>query len=249
MMGAAPLAIADTFVDAIIKLELDHSRDMVARHGTTRYFVYPDGRAGSTFTHEFFPYDVPVDEAIRFARSLAAHSPHWISPMGQRIRAETGIYEAAGYERVAEWTLMVRPLTQRVSLMGDDRALLIEDAATEERVLSAILATGGSEHPTRSGLVADPAIRQRWISDGGEPASFGRMVLLGDHAYLGDMATVPAYRRRGHAAAIMRSLLDDALAAGATACVLAATAMAHGLYLRFGFRDVMPMVGFQTGNG
>ena len=248
-MGAAPLAIADTFVDAIIKLELDHSRDMVARHGTTRYFVYPDGRAGSAFTHDFFPYDVPADEAIQFAQSLAAQSPHWISPMGERIRAETGIYEAAGYERVAEWTLMVRPLTQRVSLLGDDRAQLIEDAATEDRVLSAILATGGSEHPTRSGLVADPAIRQRWISDGGEPASFGRIVLLGDHAYLGDMATVPAYRRRGHAAAIMRSLLDDALAAGAADCVLAATAMAHDLYLRFGFRDVMPMVGFQTGNG
>src|SRR5918997_683891 len=121
MMGAAPLAIADTFVDAIIKLELDHSRDTVARQGTTRYFVYPDGRAGSTVTHEFFPYDVPADDAIRFAQSLAAHSSHWISPIGQRIRAEMGIYEAAGYERVAEWTLMVRPLTQRVSLSGDER--------------------------------------------------------------------------------------------------------------------------------
>jgi GNAT superfamily N-acetyltransferase len=248
-MGAASLAIAETFVDAIVKLELDVSRDMVARHGTTRYFVYPDGRAGSAFTHEFSPYDVPADDAIEFAQSLTAQSPHLISPIGEPIRAETGIYEAAGYEHVAEWTLMVRPLTQRVSQLGDERAVLIEDAATEDRVLSAILATGGSEHPTRGGHVADPAIRQRWISDGGEPASFGRMVLLGNHAYLGDMATVPAYRRRGHAAAVMRSLLDDALAAGATACVLASTAMAHGLYLRFGFRDVMPMVGFQTRSG
>jgi len=75
------------------------------------------------------------------------------------------------------------------------------------------------------------------------------MVLLGNHAYVDDMATLPAYRRRAHAAAIMRSRLDDALAADATGCILAATAMAHGLYLRFGFRDVMPMVGFQTRNG
>jgi GNAT superfamily N-acetyltransferase len=245
-LDAASLAIADTFVDAIIKLELDRSRDIVARQGTTRYFVYPDGREGSTFRHEFFPYNVPADEAIQFAQSLAADSPHLISPMGQRIHAETGIYEAAGYEHVGEWTLMIRSLTQRVAQLGDERAVLIEDAATEDRVVSAILATGGSEHPTRSGHVADPAIRQRWISDGGEPASFGRIVLLGNHAYLGDMATVPAYRRRGHAAAIMRRLLDDALASGATTCVLASTAMAHGLYLGFGFREVMPMVGFQT---
>ena len=114
-MGAAALAIADTFVDAIIKLELDPSRDIVARHGTTRYFVYPYGRAGSDFTHEFFPYDVPAADAIQFAHSLAMHSPHLISPMGERIRTETGIYEAAGYEQVAAWTLMIRPLTQRVS--------------------------------------------------------------------------------------------------------------------------------------
>jgi GNAT superfamily N-acetyltransferase len=249
MTGAERLAIADTFVDAIVRLELDLSRHMVTRHGATRYFIYPDGRAGSTLTHEFFPYDEPANEAIQLAQSLAPHSPHMLSPMGERIRDEMGVYEAAGYERVAEWTLMVRPLTHEVSQPNDERALLIEDGVTEDRVVSAILATGESEHPTRSGHVADPTIRQRWISDSGEPASFGRMVLLGDHAYLGDMATVPAYRRRGHAGAIMRSLLDDALATGASACVLASTSIAHGLYLRFGFQDVMPMVGFQTRNG
>ena len=79
-MGVAPLAVADTFVDAIIKLELDPSRDIVARHGTTRYFVYPEGRAGSTFTHEFFPNDVPAADAIQFAHSLAGHSPQSDQP-------------------------------------------------------------------------------------------------------------------------------------------------------------------------
>jgi len=101
--------------------------------------------------------------------------------------------------------LEVRPLTQRVSQLGEERAASIEDAATENRVVSAILATGGSEHLTRSGHVVDPATRQRWISDGGEPASSGRIVLLGNHAYPGDMATVPAYHRRGHATAINAS--------------------------------------------
>jgi hypothetical protein len=66
-LDTSSLAIADTFVEAIIKLELDHSRDIVARHGTTRYFVYPDGRADSSLTHEFFPYDVPADDAIQLA--------------------------------------------------------------------------------------------------------------------------------------------------------------------------------------
>jgi hypothetical protein len=96
MLDALSVAIANTFVDTIIKLELDHSRDIVAHHGTTRYFDYPDGRADSSLTHEFFPYDVPADDAIQLAQSLAAHSLHLISPMEQRIHAETGIYEARG---------------------------------------------------------------------------------------------------------------------------------------------------------
>src|SRR5215212_9977513 len=189
----------------------------------------------------FFPYDVPADDAIQLP-----HSPHLVSPMGEGICSEAGIYEATGYEQVGEWTLMVRPLTQHVSQLGDDRAALIQDAAKEDRVVSEILATGASEHSTRSGDVADLSVRQHWVSGGGEPASFGRIVLLGNLAYLGDMATVPAYRRRGHATAIKCRLLDDALASGATACVLASAAMTHGLYPGFGFRDVMPMVGFQT---
>ena len=51
---ASSLAIADTFVDAIIKLELDHSRDIVARHDRTRYFVYSDGRADSMLAQDSF---------------------------------------------------------------------------------------------------------------------------------------------------------------------------------------------------
>ncbi len=71
-------------------------------------------------------------------------------------------------------------------------------------------------------------------------------MVLGKTAYLGDVATAPPYRRRGHAAAITRRLLDDALAAGATTCVLVTTAMAHDLYLKFGFAEVMPIVEFRS---
>jgi len=142
--------------------------------------------------------------------------------------------------------MMSRPLTGRLSEPADDRAILIDDAATETRVMTAMLAGGGSGHPTRAGHAGHPAIRQRVIEEDGVPASFGRLVILGDHAYLGDVVTLPAFRRRGHAAAIVRRLLDDALAAGAHDCMLASTAMAHDLYLRFGFTDALSMVEFRT---
>lgn len=239
-------AFVDAFIAAISHLELDPTRTSVARHETTWYFVHPQGREGSTFTHEFFPYDVPATEMIESARSISRGSPHLITPLGERINREAGIYITHGYERTGAWTMMSRPLLTPLAQPGDERVLAIADATTEARVLRAVLPDGGTGHPTTGGLVANLAIRQRWIEDSGAPAAMGRLVHCGDIAYLGDVATVPAYRRRGHAGAITRQLLDDALAAGATRCILVTTEMAHALYRNLGFRDVMPIVEFRT---
>jgi ribosomal protein S18 acetylase RimI-like enzyme len=162
------------------------------------------------------------------------------------VRGESDVYEAAGYARTAEWAVMTHPLASPFSQPGDERVRTIADAATEDRVLRAVLPDGGTGHPLRGGLSGNPAVRQRWVEDGGEPAAIGRLVLLGAAAYLGDVATSPPYRRRGHAAAITRRLLDDALTAGATTCVLVTTAMAYGLYQGFGFAEVMPIVEFRS---
>jgi ribosomal protein S18 acetylase RimI-like enzyme len=244
MSDAKSEAIVDAFVDAIAVLELDPARSTAARHEDVRYFVHPDGREGTPVTHEFFPHDVPAAEAIRFARSVAGDAPHMISPLG--ARDEAAAYAAAGYARTGAWTVMARPLETAFSLPGDERARAIADAATEERVLRAVLPGGGTGHPLRGGLASHPAVRQRWVEDGGEPAAVGRLVLVGAFSYLGDVATAPPYRRRGHAAAVTRRLLDDAREAGATTCVLATTAMAHGLYQAFGFAEVMPIEEFRS---
>jgi GNAT superfamily N-acetyltransferase len=239
-------AIADVFVDAIARLELDPARTTTTRHAGVRYFLHPDGREGSAITHEFFPYALPAEEAIRLARSLAQDAPHLITPLGGRIEADAATYENCGYRRTNSWTVMTHPLTHPLTQPGDERVLAITDPETEARVMRAVLPDGGTGHPTRTGHAADAAIRQRWIEDGGEPAAFGRLVQLGDFAYLGDMVTVPAYRRRGHAAAIARRLLDDALTAGATTCVLVSTPMGLPLYQKFGFTDVMSLVEYRS---
>jgi GNAT superfamily N-acetyltransferase len=246
MTEATPGAIVDAFVDAIATLELDPGRTTIARHESTRYFVYHDGREGTAVTHEFFPYDVPAEEAIGLARRIAGTAPHLISAVGARVHAEAATYEAHGYRRTGAWTMMARPLAIRLAQPGDERVCEIIDAETEERVLRAVLPDGGTGHPTRGGHAGNPVIRQCWIADGGEPAAFGRLVLLGNYAYLGDMATAPAYRRRGHAAAIAQRLLDDALAAGARTCVLVSTAMAHPLYQKLGFTEVTPNIEFRS---
>ena len=238
--------MVDVFVDAIAKLELDPAHATATRHGKIRYFIHPHGLGGSAVTHEFFPYDVPADEAIRIAHACSHGSPHLIFPLGARVRGEREIYEAAGYEHTAEWTVMARSLVAPLAQPGDEQVRVITDTETEDRVLRAVVPDGGTGHPTRCDLAGDPAVRQGWIEDGGEAAAFGRLVVLGETAYLGNMVTVPTYRRRGYAAAIARRLLDDAFAAGATGCVLVSTAMAYELYRQVGFTAVMPIVEFRS---
>lgn len=238
--------IADAFIDAIALLELSPPESRSAQQEGLRYFVHDHGRAGTVVTHEFFPYGLPVREVIARARSISRGSPHLLFPIGNRVPAESAAYTAAGYVRSNAWTVMVRPLVTALSQPGDDRVRDIGDVAMEERVLRAVLPDGGTGHPLQGGLAGDARIKQRWVEDEDVPAAFGRIVMVGAFAYLGDVATAPAFRRRGHAAAITRCLLDDALAAGATTCLLVATPMAHGLYRAMDFTDMMPILEFQS---
>jgi hypothetical protein len=72
------------------------------------------------------------------------------------------------------------------------------------------------------------------------------LLLVGDYAYLGDVMTFPAYRRRGQTAAFCRHLLDDAMAGVARRCILVSTPVAHMLYAGLVSTNVMSIVGFQS---
>jgi GNAT superfamily N-acetyltransferase len=245
-MDVAMRAIVDAFIDAIALLELSPPDSRPAQHAGMRYFAHAQGREGTVVTHEFFPYDMPVSEVIAIAHSISRDSPHLISPLGDEGHLAAAAYAAAGYVRSGAWTMMARPLATSLAQPGDERVRDVGDVEMEARVLRAVLPDGGTGHPLRGGFSGDARVRQQWVEDEGAPAAFGRIVLLGEFAYLGDVATAPPYRRRGHAAAITRRLLDDALTAGATTCLLATTAMAHGLYRSFDFADLMPIVEFQS---
>jgi GNAT superfamily N-acetyltransferase len=238
--------LADTFIDAIARFELNPQIDSIETYGTTRSTVFPNGRAGTSLTREIFLFDLGAEEALGQARAIAANSPHMLTLFGERVRDDLAIYEANGYEPNGEWIIMVRPSSAPVSLPGDERALRIEDKAIEDRVIAAIFEHGGTEHPVGTGHFADPAVFQYWMPVDGVPASFGRMVMLGDRSYLGEVMTFPPYRRQGHAATIVRRVLDDSVTAGAKDCMLVSTEMAHDLYLKMGFRDVTSVFGFET---
>lgn len=238
-------SVADTFIDAIALLELDHRHDRVEVRNGVRYFHYPNGRAGSSFSNEFFPIEIPSIDFVPLARSIAGESSHLLIPIGEQNRSEIPTYETAGYILTNEWVLMSSPLNKRWFQSGDERARLVEDLTTEAGIIAAMEEEGGSGHPTKAGLAGNPRVRQRWIEEDGQPASFGRLVLSDTIAYLGDVVTRDAFRRRGHAGSIVRRLLDDAIDHGATQCVLTSTAMGRPIYANMGFSLVAPVFEFE----
>lgn len=92
--------------------------------------------------------------------------------------------------------------------------------------------------------MANPAIFQRdnrgyvgFVE--GKAVSVSSVIRINDVAYVGNVATLEAYRKRGYAEAVMRHSLEEARRLwGIERTVLHATDIGRPVYLRMGYRDV-----------
>jgi GNAT superfamily N-acetyltransferase len=84
---------------------------------------------------------------------------------------------------------------------------------------------------------------KRWfgVRDGARVVSAGTLLILGDTAYLDDVATLPPWRGRGFASAVVARIVDEARIAGAREVYLLADPeepRVVAMYHRLGFRAV-----------
>ncbi|MBA3825209.1 MAG: GNAT family N-acetyltransferase [Ktedonobacterales bacterium] len=89
--------------------------------------------------------------------------------------------------------------------------------------------------PMRRWCVSNPRFMTYLALARGTPAAALVMQVSGGIAGFFQVATLPRFRRRGIAQALMQHALGDAQAFGATTAALTASAMAEGLYARLGF--------------
>jgi GNAT superfamily N-acetyltransferase len=77
------------------------------------------------------------------------------------------------------------------------------------------------------------------------PVCAATTMLLDNSLYVGFVATLPDFHRRGYAEAVMRHSLNDAMhQTKVNRTVLHATDEGHGIYRRMGFRDVARFMGY-----
>jgi len=143
-----------------------------------------------------------------------------------------------GYEGLDPTRVLVRPLDQ-VSEPGRG----FEDADFTDGWFEAFLRANRIAEPlwtsarAMAALVDLPLVAA--VDDEG-PVAWGYAALVGDTAWLYDIAVAPEARRRGHGRTLVQGLLARAKAAGAATAalqVVAANTAATGLYEGLGFTE------------
>jgi ribosomal protein S18 acetylase RimI-like enzyme len=89
------------------------------------------------------------------------------------------------------------------------------------------------------GLLADASVTLYVGHEDGRPVVAGMGLRTGRTIGIYNIATIPAARRRGHAAAMTRRIIADALPAGCDVAVLQSSDMGRPIYEALGFRDVV----------
>ena len=122
-------------------------------------------------------------------------------------------------------------------------ALLIRELPPAEAPAHARLAAAGFEAPAElflqlmtPSVLAAPGVRCYLGEVEGEPVTTAMGLTLGSYVGIFNVATPPAYRRRGYGAAVTARAVADGVAAGANWAWLQSSGAGYHVYNRLGFR-------------
>src|SRR5207302_6773732 len=150
---------------------------------------------------------------------------------------------ARGMEPEEHIPLMVLEDPSDIATDAATDALLIRELAPAEAPEHARLAAAGFEAPAEPFLqlmtpsvLAAPGVRCYFGEVDGEPVTTAMGLTLGSYVGIFNVATPPAYRRRGYGAAVTARAVADGVAAGATWAWLQSSGAGYHVYNRLGFR-------------
>jgi GNAT superfamily N-acetyltransferase len=190
-------------------------------------------------TDEFYVLQGHPAAVIEAILATDAGPHRVIDVIGLDPSQDDPVYRAAGYHCDGVEILMDRPITLDDASLPDDPRLL--DVLDDEQLkkLAEVWNNGRDANNYQPILPAHniaPDLVQRFVEIDGEPAAYGRAIIVGNDALLCDVNAFPNFRRRGLGRAIMNSLHAGLARAGATRVVLTATEMGLPLYEQLGYR-------------
>ena len=157
----------------------------------------------------------------------------------------TALAAARGMTMARQIPLMVLDDPSSLGAMVPVHGLVIRELQPAEADHHARLAAAGFEAPVEPFLqlmtpsvLAVPGVRCYIGEVDGEPATTGLGVTIGPYVAIFNVATPPAHRRRGFAAALTARAVADGFAGGARWAWLQSSEAGYTVYERLGFRTV-----------
>lgn len=160
----------------------------------------------------FYALDVTPAEVIKIVQSYDPDEKHMVTAIGSSPDSLKDAYLELGY-RLLSWAepFMIKGLSAPLT---------------------------ARKHVTVQ-VRQTPTTRDYWIEEDGQPVCRGASLMTSAKTiYVSKMNTLPAYRRRGLASAVLSKIHDEALAGGANHSILCSSPMGLPLYLAAGY-DVM----------
>ncbi|TLN25700.1 GNAT family N-acetyltransferase [bacterium] len=144
-------------------------------------------------------------------------------------------FEAAGFRYA--FTNVVRGLPLPAPMAGHDLAVkTITDAAQ----VAYVNLTHQYFQPMPASVLDHPNVRAFYADVDGQAAGWGLLVTTADQAaYISDMFTLPSFRGRGVAEALLGAMNQAAAAQGKAFSLLVPSVMAWNYYQRFGYETLV----------
>ncbi len=181
------------------------------------------------------------DAVIAAIRETDAGPYHVIDVIGPDPAQDDPVYQAAGYHCDGVEILMDRPITPADASWQTIPASSTRLPANRSRGWprsGTMAAVANGYQPIAPAHNTAPGLVQRFIEIDGEPAAYGRAMIVDGAALLCDVNAFPNFRRRGLGRAIMVSLHIGLAREGANRIVLTATEMGLPLYEQLGYRTL-----------
>ena len=187
-----------------------------------------------------------VDEAMRGSGSLPA--TWWIGPstrpedLAHRLNA-AGLREDEPEFGMVIDTAATRP---RAETPRDATVVRVTDDAGLHDWTSVMAASYGWSDPTKADAVLSvyrsvPSSDRPWVHllvrVDGQPVACGSLFLVGGHAFVTNIGTVPTERGRGLGSLVTTATVDLARELGHPVASLTASVMGRSVYARLGFRE------------
>jgi len=234
VIAYAPAEAFELFVDAYSRLEcavLPGSRLEEVGGLPALYFAGLEGGPA----REVFTWGRAPAEVIRRLGGAALGPGCWLTCLTENLQADLAEYLAAGFRHRENETVRGRGLSAVDALPLDPRVERVRRAAA----LAEMNALRGYQvyHPIQ---LEDPHTRIFRLVENGRTAAWGTLLLARPgEAYFANMYTLPEFRRKGYARAILSALLAEAVDLGARRGLLISTAAGLALYRLAGFERII----------